>query len=186
MPDDDDFWKPAATLTDDGSIEGKHVAPTPPRPNDPFAPSDEPLELDRREAAPPSDPPPENEQPKNERRQIPKAIATVLVVLLICAVALGFVLRREPGTTAPQAAPEKLVVPEAVEGAPSLTVQSDPPGATVFIQGEEAGRTPLLGSNEFARGAEVEVRVELPGYRSWVGSFAGGTNAKLRAKLTRK
>jgi PEGA domain-containing protein len=107
-------------------------------------------------------------------------------------VVLALVLRPKPAADAARTAdgrapaPERLSTPDALEGAPSLTVQSDPPGATVYIQGEDAGRTPLLGSNEFARGAQVEVRMELRGYRPWTGNFVGGTNATVRAKLLRK
>jgi hypothetical protein len=78
---------------------------------------------------------------------------------------------------------EKLSVPDEPEGALSLAVQSEPAGATVFVEGEEIGRTPLLGTNQYARGAQVKVRIELNGYRPWTGTFAGGTNAVVRARL---
>ena len=65
-------------------------------------------------------------------------------------------------------------------------MQSVPGGATVFVAGEEKGRTPLLGNNDFATGAQVEVRVELAGYRTWIGKLTGGANASLDVRLRRR
>jgi len=163
-------------------------------------PHEEPLELDLPERAPP--PPPVPEPPQSR----PGRNLALLSVVVLCAAAsvLYFVVRR-PGhpndatrsaaswmpaatdnASKSAAAPEKLAVPDDPSGAPSLTVTSEPSGATVFVQGEEAGRTPLLGTNEFGKGSDVPLRVELPGYRPWTGTFRGGTNASVRAKLKRK
>jgi len=65
----------------------------------------------------------------------------------------------------------------------SVNIDSEPSGAAVFIDGQEAGTTPLLTTNTFPTGKSVRVRVTLPGYRPWVGVLRGGANAKLRAQL---
>jgi hypothetical protein len=188
--EDQDKFVPAASLSPDGKIEGIYLPKDQRRPTEswenappPPALDLEPLELVPREPKP--EPPP---VPQPPRQRIGVPIVIGVGVLIFCAGLLALVLRHNPATSPEPPAPvaEKLDVPDAPEGAPSLTVQSDPPGATVFVQGEESGSTPLLGSNEFAKGSQVKLRLELPGYRPWTGTFSGGINATVRAKLKRK
>jgi eukaryotic-like serine/threonine-protein kinase len=193
MPTEDDEDKdrvvPAVSLSRDGKIEGLYLPKDQRRPveaweNPPqLPPLDlEPLELAPREPKP--EPPPE---PEAYRPGSGRAIAIGAGVLLLCAGVLFLVLRhpaRQAAETSPVA--EKLAVPETPEGAPALSVESEPSGATVFVQGEESGNTPLLGSNEFSRGSQVQVRLELKGYQPWTGTFNGGVNAKVRATLRRR
>ena len=86
--------------------------------------------------------------------------------------------RIEPEATAPPVAPPSPVVPArpgAPEpGPPSLTVESRPPGAAVFVDGRQIGRTPLV-TDTVAVG-EYVIRLELDGYQDWtttVGIAAG-------------
>jgi hypothetical protein len=193
MPIDDeneDVWTPSGSLSPDGKVESG----APSRKREQTAPAhlpatDQPLELDYSERFAQ----PEVETPPEERsggpRQAKKALVLGAVVLAACA-GLLFVLLRHAATP-PVPAPagstlEKLSVPDDPEGALSLTVQSEPAGATVFVENEEIGRTPLLGTNQYARGSQVKVRLELNGYRPWTGTFAGGTNAIVRARLEHK
>jgi hypothetical protein len=192
MPMEDDEneeeFVPAASLSHDGKIEGIYLPKDQRRPlesweNAPRPPALdlEPLELAAREPKP--EPPP---VPKPPRQRIGVPVAIGVGVLIFCGGVLALVLHHAPNAASRPEAAGKLDVPDEPEGAPSLTVQSEPPGATVFVQEEETGSTPLVGSNEFAKGSQVKLRLELPGYRPWTGSFSGGVNTTVRAKLKRK
>jgi hypothetical protein len=201
--DDEEVWTPSGSLSHDGKIEG--VGQSDNRRNNldlqlnppPHALDLMPLELAERQPKQAGSAP---EEPRREDRRhrppfwMPIAIGAGVLVACTVVLLLLLVLQKPlqrastAQATAKTEAPanEKLAVPDESEGAPSLTVQSDPPGAMVFIEGEESGSTPLLGSNEFAKGSQVRLRLELKGYRSWTGTFAGGLNAAVRAKLQRR
>jgi len=184
MKDDEDEeeWAPAAHLSRDGKIEGLYLPRDQRREPESWVapPPEPPLELAELPPKPPP-PPPEPEPPRPSHW---KGIAVGAGVLLACAAAVFFLVRRAGVVRG--SAPVRLRVPANPEGWPTLTVQSDPPGAKVFVDGEESGGTPLLGTNEFAKGSEVQVRLELKGYAPWTGTFAGGENATVRAALKRK
>jgi hypothetical protein len=67
----------------------------------------------------------------------------------------------------------------------SLQVDSRPKGAQVWMDGRLVGATPLL-LPEVTAGAHA-VRIELPGYRSWITSVAvsRGERARVAASLER-
>jgi eukaryotic-like serine/threonine-protein kinase len=66
-----------------------------------------------------------------------------------------------------------------------LHVNSEPEGASVKINGTVVGTTPLITENLYPQG-ELEVTVNLRGYRTWTGKFQGGKDAQLDALLLRK
>ncbi|WIG95875.1 serine/threonine-protein kinase [Myxococcus sp. SDU36] len=68
--------------------------------------------------------------------------------------------------------------------APMLRVDSDPPGATVWVRDAELGRTPLLLENRYPAG-RVPIQVRRKGHRTWKGTFSGGEAAHIEAKLRR-
>jgi serine/threonine-protein kinase len=66
-----------------------------------------------------------------------------------------------------------------------LTITSDPPGATVSIDGAELGTTPLVMDNIYPAQA-IPVRLTLPGHKPWKGTFTGGQSANVEARLERR
>ena len=68
--------------------------------------------------------------------------------------------------------------------APTLSVESEPSGATVWIGDTAVGTTPLRLDNRFSE-KRVPIQVRLKGYRTWKGTFAGGEAAHIDAKLKR-
>ena len=68
---------------------------------------------------------------------------------------------------------------------PTLQVESDPSGALVQIGEEHLGTTPLFMENNYPK-SELEIRVSLRGYLPWKGSFLGGKNAVVKAKLMKR
>ena len=190
--DDDDPWKPAVSLNSDGQLEGSHPVLEPRRPAIP-APEQSAvaeLELDLPAPQPLSGEGSGTSAPAEiapaRPRKLP-LLAVAIVVALLCAAGM-FVLLRKPApsaetSTAPAPSTAKQDAAPELDGALSVTILSEPPGATVFVDNEELGRTPLLASNGFAKGARIPVRLELAGYRSWSGTLDGGVNAKLGAVL---
>jgi hypothetical protein len=68
-----------------------------------------------------------------------------------------------------------------------LSVESTPAGATVLVDGEAKGETPLLASLRCASGAEVKIRVEKPPLPAWERTVRcrKDTLVKLSARLGR-
>ncbi len=67
-----------------------------------------------------------------------------------------------------------------------LTIQSQPEGATVIIDGAELGTTPLVMDNIYPAQQSVPVRLTLPGHKPWKGTFTGGQSANVEARLERR
>jgi PEGA domain len=182
--DDEDVWNPAATLDRSGKIDGL-IVPKDQRREPTSWQEERPIELDRR---PPPEPEPEPKPPRL-RTNASVAIALVVAVLFAAAGAIAFVTRSRSLAAGGESADEQ-VAPASDSheegGARSLAIESEPSGANVIVDGETVGRTPFLGSNGVAGGKEAEVRVELPGFKPWVGTLKGGVNARLRAKLKRR
>jgi hypothetical protein len=84
-------------------------------------------------------------------------------------------------TQPPQARPAP--VDPAVSGAGSLQILSRPSGATVFVDGQTVGRTPLVISN--VRIGAHDIRLELTGFRRWATSVqvSPGARARVAASL---
>jgi hypothetical protein len=114
-------------------------------------------------------------------RRFPLSAFLILAALLPVAGAGFFIWSRlRPAVPPPVPLLAETVQSEALG---SVHIDSEPSGASVFIDGQEAGTTPLLTNNTFPAGKSVRVRVTLPGYRPWVGVLKGGANVKLRAQL---
>jgi hypothetical protein len=71
-------------------------------------------------------------------------------------------------------------------GAGSLTVQSRPAGARVFVNDRLIGSTPLAIPG--LRAGPATVRIELEGYRTWITTVRvnAGEQAKVAASLDRR
>ncbi|WP_375761046.1 serine/threonine-protein kinase [Corallococcus exercitus] len=67
---------------------------------------------------------------------------------------------------------------------PLLSIRSEPPGATVLVDGVEVGVTPLAMDNTYPSRA-IPVQLKLRGYRAWTGTFMGGRKADVEAELKR-
>lgn len=76
--------------------------------------------------------------------------------------------------------------PAATGLAPALIVISDPPGATVLLQGayEMIGTTPWTLTRNVSGVYQVEVR--RPGYETWRSEVVVGTGATLSVQLSKK
>jgi hypothetical protein len=67
-----------------------------------------------------------------------------------------------------------------------LTIESDPPGAAVQVDGQSIGDTPLTMENFYPAQQQVKVTVTLRGYRQWTGLFTGGKRATIVATLLKR
>jgi hypothetical protein len=162
------------------------------------------------EAAPDGDEP----QPVSVQFQQRQWLAIAAALIVILGAGVAFLGLKAPPSAAPQGQPEAPAasappgeprpsdpaqvappagaapaVPETADfagSAAAFTVQSEPPGATVFIGDEELGTTPYLGTNDFPRDQPVTVRVALKGYATWTGVMTGSRNARLTARLKRR
>ncbi len=67
--------------------------------------------------------------------------------------------------------------------AATLYIDSDPPGATVRINGKDLGKTPMVQDNRFAEG-EIDFQLLLQDYRPFAGKFRGGEDFQSTVKLT--
>ncbi len=115
-------------------------------------------------------------------RRLPLAAFLTIVTLLVAGA--GFFIRGRLRPAPPPPVPQPAETLESEAPAPgSVHIDSEPSGAAVFIDGQEAGTTPLLITNAFPAGKSVKVRVTLPGYRPWFGVLQRGGNAKLSAQL---
>jgi TonB family protein len=88
--------------------------------------------------------------------------ASIVVGLAVVALLLVFTRGGEPDTISP--GPSTPPAPETVPIMGTLSIQSTPEGATVWIDGEEQGVTPLERS-DLELGGYV-IRVEMKGYKS--------------------
>ena len=79
----------------------------------------------------------------------------------------------------------KIRIPFVEIPAPTLRIESDPPGATIRIDGAEVGRTPLVMDNIY-RPRSAEVILTLKDYHAWMGHFVGRRPALVQAKLIRR
>ncbi|MCY1080789.1 serine/threonine-protein kinase [Archangium lansingense] len=68
---------------------------------------------------------------------------------------------------------------------PLLSIQSQPEGATVVVDGTEIGTTPMVLDNTYASGQDIPVQLTLKGYKSWKGTFTGGKPESLEVRLRR-
>ncbi|MBX5480533.1 MAG: PEGA domain-containing protein [Myxococcaceae bacterium] len=187
MSSPEDEWSPAPgtpLLDESGRVIGERPAdPTPGEPPDAGpSPADEgPLELQadpqkiiaEREAR-------EREEapvaiPKATPRHTGAIVAVMVALLVLCAGAAVLLvpeLRYELDRRLPHAP------------TPMLKIDSEPSGATVWIEGQEVGQTPLYLDNRYPD-ATIRVEIARPGYERWRGTFRGGAEQAVEAKLMR-
>jgi serine/threonine-protein kinase len=144
------------------------IAPVPKRVEPPLpppapAPVELPLELSRPD--PPAAPLPPELPPS--RRRFP--VWPVIVIAVMLGAAALFVPR---------------LIPEKRIDIGMLVVDSDPPGATLKISDDVVGKTPWSGSNVWS--GDVRYEVSAPGRMPAHGTFHGGGDVTLHAKLSRK
>ncbi|WP_239013911.1 protein kinase domain-containing protein [Archangium violaceum] len=116
-------------------------------------------------------------QPPKHRRRWGSAVATVAALLLLSGAAvLGMPYLR------PLLA--RLRESTGTKEMPLLSIQSEPSGALVIVDGVELGTTPLVIDNTYPEG-EISVKLTLKGYKPWKSRFTGGQPVSLEAKLRR-
>ncbi|WP_164018643.1 protein kinase domain-containing protein [Pyxidicoccus trucidator] len=135
----------------------------------------ESLELAERTARPESD---WQEDPGASRRRWKRAgVALGMVAVLAAAGAWLYSQRAAlPGHLT------KLGVPVP---SPALSIITNPPGATVLVEGKQVGTTPLAMDNAYPSDKPLTVQVRLRGYRTWKGTFRGGEPVEFKVVLDR-
>ncbi len=78
----------------------------------------------------------------------------------------------------------KSVLPTSAKDLPTVIIDSEPPGATVRIYGEDFCCTPYSTQNLWPA-TTVDFQLLLKGYRPYAGKFRGGEDASVHAKLKR-
>lgn len=78
----------------------------------------------------------------------------------------------------------KALLSSGAKKVPLLSVQSEPEGALVTIDGTEQGTTPLVIDNTYPE-RPISVQLTLKGYKPWKGTFTGGQPDALEVKLKR-
>lgn len=135
----------------------------------------ESLELAERAPRPKAD---WEEDTSTAPRRRKRAVMALGVVAMLAAGGGGLYSQRAtlPGHLA------KLGVPMA---SPRLSVISNPPGATVLVEGQDVGLTPLAMDNLYPGDKPLTVQVRLRGYRTWKGTFRGGEPVEFKVALDR-
>ncbi|HEX8433482.1 PEGA domain-containing protein, partial [Archangium sp.] len=168
------------------SMSGRLVMPTAAAPapvTEPRAPlrsvmdmKEEELQLTERAPRPQSDFVPIDTAEPRPRRRWGRTVALVAIPLLVLA---GVVV------ALPQFSQQlrTLRLPHG-SGAPMgmLSIQSEPAGATVTVDGTVLGKTPLAVDNTYPA-QDIPVKVTLKGYKPWTGTFTGGEPVSLDVKL---
>ncbi|MFO0724651.1 MAG: PEGA domain-containing protein [Myxococcota bacterium] len=87
-----------------------------------------------------------------------------------------------PATPAATPEPSEVTRPASVA---MLSVLSQPPGAEIFVNGEPAGKTPLIAKAPAgAAGAVVHVRLTMPGYQAWDQTLSPNESGHYVANVT--
>ncbi|WNG45238.1 protein kinase [Archangium minus] len=113
------------------------------------------------------------------KRRLPwgSAVATVATLLLLSGAAvLGMPYLRPLLTRLRDSTNPKQM--------PLLSIQSEPSGALVIVDGVELGTTPLVIDNTYPE-QDIPVKLTLKGYKSWKSKFTGGQPVALEVKLKR-
>ncbi|HLL54670.1 MAG TPA: serine/threonine-protein kinase [Myxococcaceae bacterium] len=136
-----------------------------------------------REQPPPEFVPSEAPAPRRGGGSMAKTLSKLVLGLFLLLIGAGFVVVKfrlwQPAFLAK--------LQRGLESpTPMLQLDSMPEGATVKINGEDVGRTPLFLDNVYPKGAQVEVKLFLPNHKVWTGTFTGGENANIEVKLTKR
>jgi serine/threonine protein kinase len=112
---------------------------------------------------------------------VPIAGLVVLGIVIAYAIAVsGPDLKPSPMPSGAPAPAPPAPPPPGARG--KLTIASDPPGATVVVDGRERCATPCT-IDDLPAGAPALVRLTKPGYLPWSGLAAPGAAAERRARL---
>lgn len=125
------------------------------------------------------DEPPVQEEPPPPVEPKPPTRRTLALAAILGVLGLG-----AAGIVGSRFWPRSDPVPATIDH-PALTIESDPPGAAVEINGESVGDTPLRMGN-FYPAQQLKVTLTLRGYRPWIGRFTGGKREAIVAKLRRR
>jgi eukaryotic-like serine/threonine-protein kinase len=159
------------------SMSGRLVLPTtedsPPEPDN--RREEEELQLAERAPRPKSDFNPSDYKP---RRRLGPMVMKAAVVLLV----VGGGVVAWPHLSRHLNQLRYSVGPKPQVGV--LSIQSEPSGATVIVDGTVLGTTPLLMDNTYPA-SDIPVKVTLKGYKPWTGTFTGGQPQSLDVKLRR-
>jgi serine/threonine-protein kinase len=136
---------------------------------------EEELQLVERAPRPESDFDPDDYKP---RRPLGPVLAKVAVLLLV----VGGGVAAWPYLSRQLTSLRYSVGPTPQLGV--LSIQSEPEGATVTVDGAVLGTTPLVMDNTFPAG-DIPVKVTLKGYKPWTGTFVGAQPQSLQVKLRR-
>ncbi|WP_241758603.1 serine/threonine-protein kinase [Pyxidicoccus parkwayensis] len=138
----------------------------------------ESLELAERAPRPESDWQEMEDLPR-PRRRWGRAVAVLGVLVVLLA---GGLWAMSSGAMTVTGLLAKLGVPMP---SPTLSIISSPPGATVLIDGREAGTTPLAVDNLYAAERPITLQLKLKGHRTWTGTFRGGEPVEFKVALER-
>ncbi|WP_163995736.1 serine/threonine-protein kinase [Pyxidicoccus caerfyrddinensis] len=135
------------------------------------------LELEARAPRPESDWVEEQDLPRARKRWVRTAVALGVVAALVGG---GLWVLTTRSWVVPMLL-AKLGVPMP---SPILSIVSNPPGATVLVEGQELGTTPLAVDNLYPD-KPISVQLKLRGYRPWKGTFRGGEPVEFKVALER-
>lgn len=183
MPTDDDdpsnpnrpTFQPQAVLDRSGRLEGKGPAKRPASPASKPLHEAPPLELQERAPRPEG----ELDLDKRYREDVGRArrvpIWAIFLALLLVAAGGALIAFPDLSRTVTRALPS---APQ-----PILYVDSEPSGATIKVGDTVLGETPYVGENPYS--GEVPIQLTLKGYKPWKGTFKGGAEARIDARLKR-
>lgn len=165
-------------LTADGKLEGRE------RPAELPRVADAPIELNpigpkKATYVEPGPYRPEPPDPRRRRALLLVVIAAATGVLLLGAgLALG--LAAPSSYVRPNYLEKVLPAPTAL---PPLVIDSEPPGATISVNGKVLGQTPWAGENQWV--GDNELVVSAPGFAPWRKKFHGRKELHFNVTLKR-
>jgi hypothetical protein len=93
----------------------------------------------------------------------------------------GEATAKPAATTTPTSPPAK----PPTQGTINLQIESNPPGAVVFVAGKKVGVTPVIVKTPVGS-EEVQVRLEKPGFRARLMNVRPEEDTKLSVQLAKK
>lgn len=168
-------FRPQAVLDPSGRLEGGGPPRRPAPPTSKPLHEAPPLELQDRAPRPEG----EFELDKRYRDDVPpkRKVPLWAVLFALILVGAGGALIAFPNLSR--------TLTRALPSAPPpvLYVDSEPSGATIRVGETILGETPYVGENPYT--GDVPIQLTLKGYKPWKGTFKGGAEAKIDAKLKR-
>jgi serine/threonine-protein kinase len=115
------------------------------------------------------------DRPRRQWGPVLKAVATLLLVVGAAVVGFPYLRPLLNRLRYPAGASTSL---------PVLSIESQPEGATVTVDGTVLGTTPLAIDNTYPD-RDIPVQLTLKGYKPWKGTFTGGQPVRLAPQLKR-